>query len=401
MSNPLVLVVDEDYHRRISLRDDFLTSLTPEERTARSNGNYFSSMDVVWRIEQATIQDDWFASIQRSEAQGNFLYGATTADDNFSHPMSQSDSSSLSNTPTQRVSRFDMLQNATAKKAHLFPDSPVCHKAYGHLAQAATGKIVTDPNDRLKLLNGIKKIGSARRSTGCGLKHHKYNKMYLERQHDFFDSDPPKLILIPVLDLGQVLNWNGTEEYEIMAITVGGIPGRECSEKILEAAPLTCNEADVRKATELLRHFCKAIACSNRIHPVEESFTQDQLNSREPPVTGLKKWAMLLNNLRGPGAKVELPQMLPDIDWDKVKVAKAKASRDNSLPDPFLVAVKAGINLSAILQAKLMPACPEPDSDESSSDGEINSIQDDSHWSQNERVEDFPSLVRSFGHPVI
>jgi hypothetical protein len=400
--NPLdVVMSNEEFDRRMDLREAFLARLPQAEQTARSRGSYFSPMTDVWIAYQETIQDDWLSSIERTAAQGTRLYGPTTSDGNVSHPMSQSDSSSLTNT-TQSSTRFDMFQNETAERAHLLPDSPQCHKAYGFLAQAATGKRVGTPLDRLKLLNGVKKRGSARRSPGCGLKHHKYNKMYLERQKDFFDGNSPRLILVPVYGLEDLLNWNGTDEYDVMAITVGDRLGMVCSKKILEAAPLTCDRDDVETATELLKCFCKAIACSVRNDPVGESFEPAQLDANSAPMTPLKKWAKLKNQLEGKGASVGLPNILSDVDWANVKVAKARASRDTSLPDPFMMAIKAAVNFSAILGTKLMPACPEPCSDGSSSDGEMNSTQqeDESQWPQNTRVEDLSSLIRSFGHPV-
>lgn len=403
MADPLVLSTDEEYERRIALRDSFLTALPKEEEKKRSRGDFFAAMDKVWTVHQETIQDDWFSKIERTKAQGTLLYGATTSDDNFSHPMSQSDSSSLTNT-TQRSTRFDLFQNETAEKAHLISDSPLYHKAYGFLAQAVTGKTVGGPLDRLKLLNGVKKRGAARRLPGCGLKHHKYNKMYLEQQKEFFDSNPPRLIIIPILVVEKLLDWNGTDEYDVMAITVGGPLGKVCSKKILEAAPLVCDREDVETATELLRCFCKAIACSVRNDPVHESFEPEQLDASSAPITPLKRWAKLKHELESQGARTGLPQIRADIDWANVKVAKARTSRDSSLPDPFNMAIKAAVNFSAILGAKLLPACPEPDSDWSSSDGEMNSTQEEdggSPWPTKAREEDSSSLWRSFGQSVV
>jgi hypothetical protein len=136
----------------------------------------------------------------------------------------------LTSNTTQRNTRFDMFHSATSERAHLIPDSPEFHKAYGFIAQAATGKSVDTSLDRLTLLSGVKKVGAARRPPGCGLKHHKFNKMYLERQGDFWDSNPPILVIVPIMELADVLDWNGTAEYDVMAISIGGFKGEECSE---------------------------------------------------------------------------------------------------------------------------------------------------------------------------
>lgn len=107
-----------------------------------------------------------------------------------------------------------------------------------YLAKAATGKQVDPPEKRLKLLNGVKKEGNARRSPCTGLKHHKFNKIDLDRQGDYFDHQQPALITFPISDeIGDVLDWNGTDEYYAMTITIRGARGESCSEKVLKAAP--------------------------------------------------------------------------------------------------------------------------------------------------------------------
>lgn len=83
-------------------------------------------------------------------------------------------------------------------------------------------------------------------------------------------------------------------------------------------------------------------------------------------------------------------------------MAKATASRDSSLPDPFNMAKKASVRFSVILGAKLLPACQGHDSDgsSSSSDEEMNTSQgdNDDEWSACVGEEDISSLLRSFGH---
>lgn len=335
------------------------------------------AMHEIWELEPAAITDDdsFFHAICRTEEQGNRLYSQTTSAENLSHPMGQSESSSLTNTVQQSPARFDMFQNNTAEKAHLFSNAPVCHKAYGYLAQAATGKQAETPEKRLKLLNGVKKRGDLNRSHGTGLKHHKFNKMYLERQGDYYDRQPV-LITIPIYEINDLLDWNGTDGYDVMAITVGDIAGQSCSEKVLKASPSTCNRVDIEKATELLRVFYKGIACSVRNHSVGESFKPEQLDIHSTPMTDLKKWWKLKREgLESSQAAIQIPKVRSDLKWDEVKVARARASRENSLPDPFNMAVKAAINFSFIVGAKVMPTCPEYEL--TNEDEPINSTQDD------------------------
>ena len=80
------------------------------------------------------------------------------------------------------------------------------------------------------------------------------------------------------------------------------------------------------------------------------------------------------------------------LNWEEVKVARARASQESSLPDPFNMAVKAAIKFSAIMGDKVMPACPEHDL--SDDDEEINSTQDnDTQWPRNTDP-DLSSLLR-------
>ena len=53
------------------------------------------------------------------------------------------------------------------------------------------------------------------------------------------------------------MDWNGTDEYDVMAIAVDGT----CSEDVLKTAPSIYSEEDVVKATELLRVFYKGMVC--------------------------------------------------------------------------------------------------------------------------------------------
>ena len=71
----------------------------------------------------------------------------------------------------------------------------------------------------------------------------------------------------------------------------------------------------------------------------------------------------------------------------------------HSLPDPYIVAIKAAVGFSAVTGATFMPTGPEPNADDASSDGAMKSTQhpERSLWaSQNTTISE-ESLVRSFG----
>lgn len=135
-------------------------------------------------------------------------------------------------------------------------------------------------------------------------------------------------------------------DYCARAVTARSPRGMSCSKKAPEAAPPTCNPQEVQRATELLRCFCKAIACSARNHDVGESLRREQLDFNSPPMTNLKKWRKHQGELESEDTTIGLPKLRSGIDWDNAKIACARASQENSLPDPLNMAAKAERNPS-------------------------------------------------------
>lgn len=371
--------------RRVEAREAFMDALPQAEQMARLKGTFFTAWDDIWGWERVAITDDmtFYHAICRTQAQGNRLYSVSQT---VSNGESASSDTSSTNTNQQQPVRFDMFQNSYAKKAHLFSNAPLCHKAHGHLAQAATGKHVETPEMRLNIMNG--------------LKQHRFNKMYLAQQAWYYERDPA-LIIIPILEIRDVLNWNGKDAYNVMAVTLGNSKGQDCCANVLAFSPSTCNQGDIEKATNLLAVFYKGVACSVRNHEVGESFEPDELDVYSTPMTDVKRWwKMKTEFLEGEGVTIRIPRLKEDLDWNEVKVARAEASIENSLPDPFNVAVKAAINFSWIVGAKVMPTCPEYNSHSSMEDESINSSQekwdedDDNQGHQHSRNLDLSSLLR-------
>jgi len=42
--------------------------------------------------------------------------------------------------------------------------------------------------------------------------------MHLYHQKEYYDTQEPVLILVPIYELDDVLNWNGKDEYNVMAM---------------------------------------------------------------------------------------------------------------------------------------------------------------------------------------
>lgn len=197
----------------------FLGSLSQEEKDARDLGTFFSNVEDLWDPIATTIDRTWYRSIVRTRTQGLTLYPETLNDDNLEYPMAPTESSDATNT-NQLSTRFDLFRNFGAEKVHLLSNARLCHKAFGYIAEAATGKVDCTKETRLKLLNGVKRTNDTRKVNHSGLKHHKFNKFYLFLQGAHYDSRPPSMITIPLLEIEDVLDWNGTDEYDVMAITL-------------------------------------------------------------------------------------------------------------------------------------------------------------------------------------
>jgi hypothetical protein len=110
--------------------------------------------------------------------------------------------------------------------------------------------------------------------------------------------------------------------------------------------------------------------------PERESFASKKI-ARTNPMTVLKKWSMLKTHLEGGRAAiVGLHQQKPNVDWSTIEIAKEKLLLQSSLPDPYLLVVKAAFNFLVYDGTNLMPPHPEVELGGLLSSGEINSIQD-------------------------
>ena len=381
-----------------------IDSCTLEEVKLRSTGCFFSTLDDLWSSEKTEVNqtdNSWYAAIVRTPAQGQKLYPDIVDDKNLEFGLVDSKVSSSATNTSQNGTSIDLFRNSLADKAHLIPNASICHQAYGYVAEAATGKINDNKADRrLKLLSGVK--DGKRRINNTGIKHHKYNKFHLKLQAGYYDKRPPSIMTIPLLGLDAVLDWNGETEYNVMAITFGE-EKKNCQYDVLQHADKIPKDRvimDVEKGRKLLEAFVKALAYSALKHTVDECF-----RDRTPRNNSiLSQWMALLRELRHQTTpkSVVLPKKKENIDWSNVHVAFGKARLESSLPDPFLMAVKAAINYSSHCNMALLPACHglSETSSYGESDGEVNTIQGkEMEYGPDNEERDFLAIARSFQNP--
>ena len=208
----------------------------------------------------------------------------------------------------------------------------------------------TNALKRLKILNGV------HGKNNTSLKSNQYNKMYLKSQGEVYDTENPSILVIPLLPLEQVMDWameGHQEPYDILTLTFG--PRSRRAAKILETAPQECSDNEVEEARQLLETFVKGVTGSLVENDVFESFRKTELNNTSN--LSLIRWKELVQRIKdGSQEMIKVPSRKNPLPAN-FRVAKARLSKGNSLPDPWLLTLKAAINYSAFNKTKLMPAC--------------------------------------------
>lgn len=354
----------------------FVKSLSRSELERRTTGDYFTRMEELWGEGDLVFGQEHFDAITRSEAQGK-LYVACYK--YLDQDIRGNDNRSATTNQRGNHIKLDTFGSAHCHSAHLLSHAPVCHKAYGFVGEAAIGKRFgrTRPRrkssgaptgnspaeKRLKMLAGVKN------RNGSSLKSHKFNKVYLNRQETYYDTDDPSILIIPLLTLQQVMDWatdaTSAIEYDVMAVTFG-VNSSPASKSILAFALQECTAGEIENGRSLLQTFLLGLAGLLKMNEVKESFTENELKSHQ----ALARWSSLVDHIvDGTVPKIGVP-VLPQARAP-VHVAKGRMSLRTSLPDPWLLLLKAAINYSAFRKTTLMPACP-PELDD---DGPPNTIQ--------------------------
>lgn len=359
-------------------RDDFLETLSVEERRLRNRGQFFTPMERIWGTMPVSISAQDFEVIRRNPEQGKVYELCYKFIDDDSLEVGAGSRSGKTNT-VDNMAKIDAYGNYGCESAHLFSPAEICHKAFGFLGEACVGmrvevlpstssgrqrkkrrKLGSQPGSlkRLKLLNGV------RGKNNTSLKSHKYNKMYFKDQGVIYDTEDPSVLVIPLLRLDEIMGWSqegNQAPYNILTITFGTRIRR--AGDALKCALQECTTEEIEHARELLEAFVKAVAASLKENDVFENFTESELNSASN--ASLMRWKQLVERIKGGlQATVEVPTRSVDVPAEPVHVAKSRLSVGNSLPDPWLVMVKAAINYSASNGTKLMPACQPPADDD-------------------------------------
>jgi hypothetical protein len=152
-----------------------------------------------------------------------------------------------------------------------------------------------------------------------------------------------------------------------------------------EGSDSECTPQDIQTATELLSTFARAIATSTFNDSIMESMTTANTTSSRSVANVNDR----INRARADhSAAVDLPFINPSVvnlgnpaamAAQGVRVVKARVSKRTSLPDPYLVAIKAAPNWFAGQDQRMLAAASVCDSEYSGSDTDDSDYND--NWS--------------------
>lgn len=365
----------------------------PEEQRRREEGTFFSFCESIWivKTEQFPLDgtnavEDALGPIRRKKMPS--MYESAFSPDNLVKDVAESDTpgrtenSSGSNSSPGRQTDLLGFGNALYQKAHMIPDAPVGSKSYGFIAEAALGLKNVGPETRLKLVKGVQhtvKGGRKERVKQSGLRHNKYNKLRLKMQKEALDENPV-LLIVPIMTLEAVLEWDETDpdedySYDVMMCAHNGEIARQvCGELFFKhrGSESECTAEEIKTATNLLHTFARSIAMSTYQDNVMESMTTTDKGSRS--VTAIN--SRIDQARKDRFFNVNLPVISPAIGGlttgglaaRGIRVVKANVRKETSLPDPYLVAVKAAATWFAGRGERMVAAASIDDSEHSRSD---------------------------------
>ncbi|CAB9505464.1 expressed unknown protein [Seminavis robusta] len=252
--------------------------------------------------------------------------------------------------------------------AHFLPRSGPSAMFYGTVMKCALGTDTPAPNATVQqaMIHGVLGKGG-RKINHTGLKHNALNKCQFSRQKELYDQYP-YFVLVPILDYAEVQDWTEKEDrdlsYDALVLVGRSEEGLDFRDEVLRSTP--CSEGEAETALQLLEAFTKALSME-----LQASDFTDLPNIA--PKKFKKEVRSELAQLETTKEKLE-KDGTPILRLQKREVGElAKLSfqknPSNTVPDPFLLAVKAAVNWSYRCDTKLLPGGGEASFCESSCSG--------------------------------
>jgi hypothetical protein len=380
-------------------------------RAALLDGTFFSTIDDVWRSEFKSIQDpdlfglnsqNLFSLIRthdvvyddaRFDANRRYEKTVIAADDEsadaaFGNPNNSSSVASSSSRSRLSASGVNIFGEPStgAESAHLLPHASSCSKYWIPLVPwvLCTQNIQLSWDFMQKCIHGTLTQTADGRSgskhSHVGIKHFPTNRIRLNGQKDFLDKYPC-VILVPLLPLEEVRNWNGVA-YEAIVLAGGWdctvnnerrtVTAAEAYAGIRAFANMQNNDnfADFLATVGECNDAC--LLLKQYIFYVVEAFCSIHVNvnliSNNTPIE-ITKFVEWKPNLYKESAPVPVRNAW-GVDGMKVRKVSFAASTSpvNPAPDPVLLLAKAASNWLKRHDFAILPGCGDDDSTSRSDD---------------------------------
>jgi len=366
------------------------------EAQQRFDGEYYDTIDKIFRADDKEVPSDDKIELQRRRKPE--IYNAIEAfkDEKYNQVLgnfepAMVEDSSLDSNVRSELWPNDMFGNVgNGDVAHLIPNSPGCAKFFADVGKWAVAPSSIDLDEpptscgcterswkkirretqaedleerrNLAIVVGIREGKNASKVRDSSLKEHSLNKIRLNTQDTYLDAYPCMLI-IPLMTLEQVLNWD-SQSYDVM-VAVDGFTGgkvQKLAKVVAKAVNLSpnvdatksecCHSNEIDMACTLLESVVLALAKNMKKKP-RKYFEGAEKLSRHA----------LLNTFDTIQRtnKIKVPARHRQNVCDKV--VRVSFGTAQLAPDPLLLAVKSAVVWSVRQGQRLLPACPPPPDD--------------------------------------
>lgn len=200
-----------------------------------------------------------------------------------------------------------------------------------------------------------------RKTRHTGLKHCALNKIQL-LGHDAYDKHP-YILLIPCLDEDSILGWTPGQNYDIIGLV--GSCGRDNEVKMdhrqLFDKCRVASKENCKVAISSLRLFiCGLAANLKRMEGSLQELVNLSNKHDRVPNNEMEELKVTWKHLQNQG-QIKIPVFSED---KFIGVSIAERTLTQSIPDPYLVVVKAAVNWCNYHGQKVLPGCPYEYEDE-------------------------------------
>lgn len=340
-------------------------------------GKFFASFDEVWCVRPVEPNVEHFTVMFRPSHPSVDGYAITMLEARNPFSTAAKESRSASGDRATVWPRDVLAFQVQGFLAHLVPAGATKASLYHDIAKWVFGVPDEDEETVQKLIHGSRRNLGIPRTAHTGLKHFPCNRILL-RSQSFFDGDNAGLLIVPILSLDEVKNWNG-EGYQaifmIAPMTRKAFASKSTS--ITEVASTVglhlvdpqpdhyATMDELEASRKLLEQFLLAIGYS-----LWESLPLTTFSTIEQhALRALQDGSILPDATR----RVLVPQWhdRADIELRVWKVDLGLGEDFHPAPDPMLLTVKAANVWSTFHDQKLVAEGSLKEQDEDDSDDDM------------------------------